>query len=303
MLSLLRKRYFRTASEEEVAVSPILETGRKERICRDILIAIAVLCIASLLYFLVIIGSVMFTAWAEVEKLDSPGEKLEGFRNLFWGMGFLVASILGLALAGWRSWSNHVSTREESRRIRLETFTNAVAQLGHDSPAIRIGAIQSLEQLSQMDRAFYPRVIETLCAFIREHRMIKPEPDEEAKAERVSVDIQLALTVLGRRDRRWEQHGSIIDLHECQLCGADLSRGTWTGVNFTKANLEKVKLVSANLMEANLWEADLKGAVLFRADFGKANLQGASLRGANLGGANFEGASLDRARLRTHYLR
>lgn len=298
MLSLLRQRYFRTASEDVVAVRPILETKRKERIRRDILIAIAALCIAGFLYFLVIIGSVMLAAWADIQKLDNPGEKLEGFRNFFWGMGFLVASILGLALAAWRSWSNHISTREESRRIRLETFTNAVAQLGHDSPAIRIGAIQSLEQLSQMDRAFYPRVIETLCAFIREHRTIKPEPDEEAEAERVSVDIQLALTVLGRRDRRWEQNGGIIDLHECRLCGAGLSRGTWAGANFYNADLKNINLTGADLKRASLFRADLKGAFLYGTDFGEAHLMQANLRETILEGANFRGADLRGADLR-----
>ena len=170
-----------------------------------------------------------------------------------------------------------------------------MAQLGHDSPAIRIGAIQSLEQLSQMDRAFYPRVIETLCAFIREHRTIKPEPDGETESERVSVDIQLALTVLGRRDRRWEQHGNIIDLHECRLCGANLSEGTWTRAIFYKADLGGANLRGANLWRANLVGADLELAVLCEANLLKTDLAETCLLGADLAEANLWGTNFREA--------
>ena len=70
----------------------------------------------------------------------------------------------------------------------------------------------------------------------------------------------MALTVLGRRNRRWERNGSIIDLKECQLRGAKLSRGTWTGANFYKADLRGAEFIIANLWGANLGGTNLVGA-------------------------------------------
>ena len=291
-------------------------------------------------YAQLLVTETINSAWLRYNKLINAGDAdtaniiavqaLEGFRNFFWGLSFLIASVFGLIFAGWRSWNHHVSTHAESKRIRLETFTNAVGQLGHDSPAIRIGAIQSLEQLSKMDRDFYPRVIETLCAFIRERRTIKPEPNEASEqtpdsAEDVSskehsktettpyreqppVDIQLALTVLGRRERRWEKRGSIIDLRACQLRGADLSQGGWAEADFSNANLREAKFRDADLGRTNLKKADLKKADLVQADLRGAELWGADLREtdflvanlkkADLGEANLEGAQLWAANLR-----
>ena len=244
-------------------------------------------------YAQLLVTETINSAWVRYNKLINAGDAdtanmiavqaLEGFRNFFWGLSFLIASVFGLIFAGWRSWNHHVSTHAESKRIRLETFTNAVGQLGHDSPAIRIGAIQSLEQLSKMDREFYPRVIETLCAFIRERRPIKPEPDEASEqtpdsAEEVSlkphsktettpytekppVDIQLALTVLGRRERRWEKHGSIIDLRACQLRGADLSQGGWAEADFSeRQSLGSQSQGSRSQGEPNLWRSRSRGS-------------------------------------------
>lgn len=78
----------------------------------------------------------------------------------------------------------------------------------------------------------------------------------------------------------------------CDLAGAVLHRGDFTGANLEGANLAGTQLNLANLAGANLKGANLQGA-----SFGGADLSGADLTGANLTGAILEGAYLSGAKL------
>ena len=280
-----------------------------------------------------------------------PGKAVEAARNMALGVGALFTVFIGGGLAFWRTLSNHVTARATDQKMRLETFTSAVAQLGDESIAIRIGAIQSLEHLSKMDEGFYPRVIETLCAFIREHRPWPPkeegeaalraeleaeaaaeseasepaeggEPDAPPVKDRVTalrqeigernaakekeldalakpkVDIQQALDVLRRRDRRWERADTKVDLRETDLRKADLSRGRLAAALLTKTVLDGADLIGAHLEKAHLTEADLEKAHLGWTHLEGTNLHGAHLAGAILAAAHLEGADLRWAHLK-----
>ena len=76
----------------------------------------------------------------------------------------------------------------------------------------------------------------------------------------------------------------------CDLAGAILHRGNFSGANLEGANLAGAQLNLANLSEANLKNANLQGASL-----GGTDLNGADLTGANLTGAIIEGAYLSGA--------
>jgi hypothetical protein len=94
-----------------------------------------------------------------------------------------------------------------------------------------------------------------------------PATSQPAK---LSVDVQAAVTVLGRLPER-----------------SGMSRGDLSGAF----------LPGAQLREANLTGAQLRGANLSGAVLSKANLTGAQLRGANLAGAVLDGADLTGANL------
>ena len=79
---------------------------------------------------------------------------------------------------------------------------------------------------------------------------------------------------------RDEDGGERADLHDANLCNADLCG----------ANLHDANLCNADLCDANLCDADLSGANLRGADLCDANLCNADLCGANLCDANLCGA-------------
>jgi uncharacterized protein YjbI with pentapeptide repeats len=160
-----------------------------------------------------------------------------------------------------------------------------------------------------------------LCTYVRAHAPWKQEnslgeeqkswalePNEEKEvvaSSPLSADIQSILTVLGRRNRRYETKDEQLDLHDTDLRGAilrrDFSGANLSGSNLTGANLIGVNLSGANLnraiIYANLIQADLHGASFFSADLSGAALNGADLRWSDLGKANLSGANLLGARV------
>ena len=104
-------------------------------------------------------------------------------------------------------------------------------------------------------------VLEALSAFVRDGT--KARIDKAEGSEPPAIDIQAALTVIGRR----AAGPGGVDLSHAHLSGADLSN-------------------------ADLHDADLSGAYLTGADLSNADLIRAHLRGAHLSGADLTGADI-----------
>ncbi|MDU8911110.1 pentapeptide repeat-containing protein [Aestuariicoccus sp. MJ-SS9] len=178
---------------------------------------------------------------------------------------------------------------------------------------VRIGAIYALERIAQDSDRDHIRIMEILCAYIRENApasMAKPFPEEWQKlfAEgweksggrwpsfrdiwrwpqtlgKPRTDIRVALKVIGRRtpkqidlERAAEVPGSEVgyrlDLRETCLQGADMAE-----LNFDHAILQDARLQGARLRKANLQGVRLDGAQLQGAHLGGAQLQGRTLTG------------------------
>ena len=100
------------------------------------------------------------------------------------------------------------------------------------------------------ERDHWP-IMEVLCTYVREHsRDQKESGQDKQRPEGPRADIQAILTVLGRRNVKYETYANHLDLQGANLSGADLSR----------AFLEKAQLRWAYLSEANL-----SGAILIMA--------------------------------------
>src|SRR6266480_5783864 len=152
-------------------------------------------------------------------------------------------------------------------------------QLASDKMAMRLGGIYALEGVmnaSERPEQYRGPVLEMLCAFVREYTIGKTVLVKPA------IDIQTALTVIGRRKGQ-----ELPDLAKVNIPGANLS-----GANLSGAKLDRVDLTGADLTGANLGLADLNGAYLSGANLSGANLSGANLRGADLTGANLRSANL-----------
>jgi uncharacterized protein YjbI with pentapeptide repeats len=160
----------------------------------------------------------------------------------------------------------------------------------------RLGGIYALEGVMNdpTSQQYHRPVLEALSAFVRN------ETKAKTGDEPPTIDVQAALTVIGRRTAAEGER--IIDLTNAHLPKAQLAftpeRGHQAGgPNLSFANLSGAILSHANLTGASLDSAflnfaDLTGASLIGTDLNHALLVGAHFNGAELSGANLSGSML-----------
>jgi len=242
-----------------------------------------------------------------------------------------LATILGgiVLLAGFfGTWQNLKVAQEkvaqETLRVSQEgqitdRFTKAIEQLGavnakdEKKMVVRLGGIYALERIAaESERDHWP-IMEVLCTYVRNVAPIKRQQstrEKQASSQRPNssvdehpeADVQAILTVLGRRDSKYERLGQYLNLSDTNvtgayLSGANLRRAYLSGANLGRADLSGADLSGAYLSDADLSGASLVGATLSGAYFGGANLRGADLSGAYLSGAYLSGAYLSEAHL------
>src|SRR5712671_3392980 len=190
------------------------------------------------------------------------------------------------------------AAQQQQQAARDLLISNQVSkgfeQLASDKMAMRLGGIYALEGVmnaSERPEQYRGPVLEMLCAFVREYTIGK------TVFQKPAIDIQAALTVIGRRKGQ-----ELPDLAQANIPGANLSGANLSGADLDSADLKSAYLSGANLTGANLRGADLNGAYLSSANLSGANLSGANLRGADLTGANLRGANLRGANLSVAYL-
>jgi hypothetical protein len=112
---------------------------------------------------------------------------------------------------------------------------------------MRLGGIYALEGVmnaSERPEQYRGPVLEMLCAFVREYTIGKTVSGKPA------IDIQAALTVIGRRKGQ-----ELPDLAEVNIPGANLSGANLSGADLFGANLSDADLSDAHLRDADLTDA------------------------------------------------
>jgi uncharacterized protein YjbI with pentapeptide repeats len=282
---------------------------------------------------------------------------------------FQLVTSLFLLFTAYTAWRNLVVS--EKKQI-VESFAKAVEQLGSNEFHARVGGIFVLEQIAQSSPEYHWSVIEVLTSYIRDvslegkstFKPFKPKSQikehdsdnnnvEETSVEMieriqqeiieefavsVTIDIQAALTVIGRRNSKQDPQDRIIDLRFCDIRGAniknanlsyadlkgakisqaqlenanlsnaklqtaDLSRAILNGANLSKSSLNSALLEDAYLQKTDLQNSDLSNANLLRADLQGAKLNNAILHDSNFRRANLHGANLSEAKLKRTDLR
>lgn len=187
-----------------------------------------------------------------------------------------------------------------------DRYTKAVAQLGDETLAVRLGGMYALERIAVDSERDQRTVVEVLSAFVR-----KTLPVKDVREVLIAApDCQAAMTVLGRLPERPRvnradlpgAHLEQINLQGAHLNGADLAAVHLQGANLKNAHLKGADLAGADLTGASFsgahlnW-AVLKGAQLRHADFYKASLKGTHLEGAGLAGTILSAADFTRSNL------
>ncbi|WP_280455015.1 pentapeptide repeat-containing protein [Nocardia brasiliensis] len=197
-----------------------------------------------------------------------------------------------------------------------DRFTKATEQLGNEKLNVRLGGIYSLEWLARDSPPGQPSnqsmIFEVVSAFVRTYPAShEPGPETCGAKGTTRLDVQAALTVIGRRDTTKDGPDPIdladsdlryselrsARLHGAVLSGADLTCGQLSNVDLSAAQLIDTRLVSANLSSAKLAAANLNSAFLTTANLAHTDLTDAVLIGANLSGAVLADADLTGADL------
>lgn len=246
-----------------------------------------------------------------------------------------LAVIAGLVFA-WQQLGSTAKTLQVNQDGEITSrYSSAVTQLGSDELTVRLGGIYALERIARDSRPDYWPVMEVLTSFVRQNAPLPggatPAATPTVATHGPPVDVQAVLTVLGRRNTKWDEAGCLdlthtnlayavlsganlvhiclgnADLTGANLLGADLSGDSLDGANLTsaslgsadlaRASLTNVQATGADLTSANLTHANLQGAALNPAVLQKATLVDASLIIANLSNAVMFGADLSGANL------
>jgi hypothetical protein len=163
-----------------------------------------------------------------------------------------------------------------------DRFAGAVEQLANTSAVVRMGGIYALEMVGKDETEYAQQVADVLTAFVR---------DRAVSTGRVEESVQVALTILGRRDVA--KAGRQIRLSGVKLRGVKLQRAQLQWVDLSGADL-----TDAVLVDANLYGASFAGAILVRTDLSSADLRASNLVGARLTDAKLFNAKLKRMRIK-----
>ncbi len=251
------------------------------------------------------------------EDKDSRTFAIDVVKTIISALGLIATLLAGIGL-----FVNYLNSQAEiqliQERLITERFSKAVEQIGSGKEEVVIGGIYSLERIAKDSPKDQWTIMEVLTSYIRKNSPIPSniqqlEPEERQKAleklPSVSIPVQAALTVIGRRKVENDQAGDnlaettyfnktkILDLSQTNLREANLILANLNGANLNGANLIGANLIGAYLNGAFLVQANLIGANLNRAILNGANLIGANLTGAELFGANLKEAGLFGAEL------
>lgn len=207
------------------------------------------------------------------------------------GLGALVVALLSAPFVIWRSWVAHQDYKVKEQGHITDRLNKAVEGLGAEKTVkqvggegttcseftqpnleVRIGSIYALERIAQDSLRDHIQIMEILCAYIRENAPRNESAYRKHAANEPRVDIQIAITVIGRRradqlvlERRLDYR---LDLTKTNLQKVEFSNLDFSYANFSNARLEEVKFKHSILVDTNFSKSTLEYA---RLDYSKLN--------------------------------
>lgn len=250
--------------------------------------------------------------WNQIEDNKKANFLLELSKFIFTIIGSFILYLNFLVASGNKKISE--------KKLDSERFYQSVNQLDSESLSVRIGAIYSLERISEESKRDFDIVIKLLSSRLKEiqHKyknQVSAQSSSSENKQNLLLELMTIFRVIEARkrhisnekiDRRNMNFQNDIfkncqfdllnltgsDFNNCNLLKSNFSNSNLTDANFTDANLEGV-----NFSKANLRGAKFNNAVLVKAIFDSAILHGADLSNANLSDANLKKAELYNAKL------
>lgn len=172
-----------------------------------------------------------------------------------------------------------------------ERFIQAVEMLGANPTEkidIILGGIYALERIAKDSEKDHWVIMEVLTAFVRRKTQYKND-DSEHNPGKIAIEVQLALTVIGRSDFWKDRDKQKLNLKHTSLKGVELQKAKLRNVDF-----EQAYLTEAHFDEADLRDANFKNARLGEAHFKESDLRGTIFKNADLKETNFVEANVDK---------
>ena len=201
--------------------------------------------------------------WLDWEDLRKDQDSaLAAFRNI----SLIIGSIIAVLVAIWRSTVAERQAETSEQSLLNERYQRGAEMLGSEVRAVRLGGIYALERLAvEYPGEYHIQVMNLLCAFVRnptEDFGTEVMADRQFMLSSLRNDVQVAITVVGKRSRPGLDIEQATKNFRFDLSGADLSGGYLVGANLAGADLRSATLAGTNFMNADLSKAILAGATM-----------------------------------------
>lgn len=230
--------------------------------------------------------------------LAGPGDTRESNSAIIRNVGLVLAGLIALPLATWRSWVAWRQAEVAHQSLLNERYQKAAEMLGNENLSVRLGGVYALQALiEEQPEQYYVSCMRLLCAFVRNPPPDKQLPslsDREMTNSRGGIklrgDVQAVIDMMRTRDDRLialeSEKRFVVDFR-----GADLRGSNLWNVNFTKVDLRDADLSGASAVRANMSHVGLSGARLYKTILASADLSGAYFDGADISRTWFCGRS------------
>lgn len=264
---------------------------------------------------------------ASASKSGVVSQELSGFPWLFKhheeirNLGLVFIATFGLTLAAWRSHIASKDSKSKNEDVKISQsnslnsiYTSAVAQLGEnidtDTPnySVRIGAIYALERLARDNEEYHQEVMNVLCSYVR----INSRNRRGSVAENINerslgnienmnhmvisyVDVQEALSVLGRRDISLDKNE--LDLSGCRLYMIQLGEAGWDGVNFSNVQFYNMTIRNCSFEKSKFLGSTFNNCGFYESFFEEAKMAGAQFNNCIISKTSFEKSNLEQVKI------
>ena len=199
--------------------------------------------------------SIIFWGWLGAGESGSTT-----IRNL----GLVIAAVIGLSIAIWRSILAQRQAETAQRSLLNERYQKGAEMLGSEVLSVRLGGIYALAQLArEYPKQYHTQIIGLLCFLACNPPTLKigtgdkePRPDVQAIMEAIAT----------RNEAQLRQENPVRTLSGACLKGIDVSKGNLSRFLLAGVSLKRAILDGTNLSGALMLGACLEGARLSRAN-------------------------------------
>ena len=245
--------------------------------------------------FGLLVSILCFCFWGWLS--DGGGESNSAvLRNI----SFMVAGIIGLTLAGWRSLIAQKQAETSEKGLQNDRYQKGAEMLGNETCSTRLGGIYALERLARdHPKTYHEQIMKLLSSFARHpttDTAIEIKFHDEAISKEtyhVRPDVYEAVSAIARckvaQIKNENGSGKNSGSYQTDLSVRYLKKGGPPYINLTNVKLTGADLSDAYLSGADLSSAKLNMAVLSDTILRDAIFYGAVLHGADLDGTNLVG--------------